>query len=173
MPTGVDVNVLVIDVPLESLPGLFRLTDADLPLERLLGFGTDPDVMPDASLLMQLVQEWLEGSGTWHLLLCLLWIKRKGAKDVFLLRTRVTGVGRNPKRGHQGRRAWVQRQKLLPTQRRSQRRLHKQRWWRSKERQCRLFFQGLQLRWWISKGADATNVVRAQTAPTQPLPSIL
>ena len=60
---GTDLDVLVIDVSLEILPGLFKLSEVDHPSELIVGFGEEEGVFPDCSLLMQFAQEWLEGSG--------------------------------------------------------------------------------------------------------------
>ena len=62
--TGTDVDVLVIDVSLEILPGLFRLSDAGVSPGDLLCFGAEVEMVPDVATLMQFVQEWLEGSGS-------------------------------------------------------------------------------------------------------------
>ena len=61
--TGTELDVLVIDVSLEILPGLFKLSEVDHPPELIVGFGEEEGIFPDGTMLMHFAQEWLEGSG--------------------------------------------------------------------------------------------------------------
>ena len=64
VPTGGDIDVQVIDVSLEAMQGLVKLSEFTGPMEEVVYFTEDQLVSPDASTLLAYTREWISVSGT-------------------------------------------------------------------------------------------------------------
>ena len=63
LPAGEDVDVQLVDVSDDALPGLVAWAESGVTEDQLVAFSLDPSVTPDLSTLLQMAMDWLRESG--------------------------------------------------------------------------------------------------------------